>query len=222
MSLTVGIARNGLQWSVTVQDIARQGRTPAKAGVQGEDALTDPGFMRPQEHALFLPERNRPVAPYLLPSLSGRGRGWVGERSEPRYDAAIRRIPDFLTANARALRNGPTDAERLVWRRISRYRPRFTRQLVIGLYIVDLACRSAKLAVEFDGAQHLEAQNYDGRRTKFLTESGWSVLRFWNSEGADNPDGVVEAILLKTAECLGGTHPQPLPCREGRKKAERP
>jgi very-short-patch-repair endonuclease len=131
----------------------------------------------------------------------------------------MRRIPDFLTANARALRNGQTDAERLVWRRISRYRPRFTRQLVIGPYIVDLACRSAKLAVEFDGAQHLETQNCDDRRTAFLTGSGWTVLRFWNNEVVDNPDGVVEAILLKTAECLGGTHPQPLPSREGRRKS---
>ncbi|MDF0540962.1 DUF559 domain-containing protein [Sphingobium sp. H39-3-25] len=131
----------------------------------------------------------------------------------------MRRVPDFLTANARSLRNGQTNAERLVWRRISRYRPRFTRQLVVGPYIVDLACRSAKLAVEFDGAQHLEAQDYDGLRAASLTENGWTVLRFWNSQVAENPDGVVEAILLKAAECLGGTHPQPLPSREGRRKS---
>ncbi|MEA3001909.1 MAG: hypothetical protein QOH81_697 [Sphingomonadales bacterium] len=34
----------------------------------------------------------------------------------------------------------------------------------------------------------------------------------------ENPDGGAEAILQKAAECLGGTHPQPLPSREGRKK----
>ncbi|MGF7201814.1 hypothetical protein GGQ82_000854 [Sphingobium olei] len=28
---------------------------------------------------------------------------------------------------------------------------------------------------------------------------------------------MVEAILHKAAECLGGTHPQPLPSREGRR-----
>ncbi len=44
------------------------------------------------------------------------------------------------------------------------------------------------------------------------------VMRFWNSEVAENLDGVVEAILLKATECLGGTHPQPLPVREGRNK----
>ncbi|WP_338405628.1 DUF559 domain-containing protein [Sphingobium arseniciresistens] len=90
----------------------------------------------------------------------------------------MRRVPDFLTANARTLRNGQTNAERLVWRRISRYRPRFTRQLLVRPSIVDLACRSAKLAVEFDGAQHLEAQDYDGVRAAFLTENGSTMLRF--------------------------------------------
>lgn len=123
-----------------------------------------------------------------------------------------------MTANARALRNGQTDAERMIWLRISRYRPRFTRQLVIGPYIVDLACRSAKLAIEFDGRQHLDAQAYDERRSLFLREQGWTVLRFWNGDVIENPDGVVEAILNRAAECLGGTHPQPLPGREGRKK----
>ena len=123
-----------------------------------------------------------------------------------------------MTANARALRNGQTDAERMIWLRISRYRPRFTRQLVIGPYIVDLACRSAKLAIEFDGSQHLDAQAYDERRSLFLIEQGWTMLRFWNGDVIENPDGVVEAILNRAAECLGGTHPQPLPGREGRRK----
>ena len=123
-----------------------------------------------------------------------------------------------MTANARALRNGQTDAERMIWLRISRYRPRFTRQLVIGPYIVDLACRSAKLAIEFDGSQHLDAQAYDERRSLFLIEQGWTMLRFWNGDVIENPDGVVEAILNRAAECLGGTHPQPLPGREGIRK----
>ena len=44
------------------------------------------------------------------------------------------------------------------------------------------------------------------------------MIRFWNSDVNENADGVVEAILQKAAECLGGTHPQPLPFREGRKR----
>ena len=130
----------------------------------------------------------------------------------------MRRVPPHLTANARTLRSGQTEAERRIWLRISRYRPRFTCQLVVGPYIVDLACRSARLAVEFDGSQHIETQAYDDRRSIFLIENGWTVIRFWNGEVMENPDGVVQAILSKTAECLGGTHPQPLPSREGRRR----
>ncbi|MDV5823663.1 endonuclease domain-containing protein [Sphingobium naphthae] len=125
-----------------------------------------------------------------------------------------------MTRHARALRNGATEAERMVWRHLSRYRPRFTRQLVTGPYIVDIACRSAKLALEFDGAQHQDAMAYDAARTAFLKDQGWTVLRFWNGEVFSNLEGVLTVILEKTAECLGGTHPQPLPSREGRRKAQ--
>ncbi|RYD82215.1 MAG: DUF559 domain-containing protein, partial [Sphingomonadales bacterium] len=77
------------------------------------------------------------------------------------------RVPEHMTANARSLRNGSTEAERLIWHRISIYRPRFTRQLVVAPYILDLACRTAKLAIEFDGSQHLEATAYDDARTRY-------------------------------------------------------
>ena len=106
------------------------------------------------------------------------------------------RIPPRLTENARSLRTGATKPERKIWRLLSHHRPRFTRQFVIGPYIVDLACRQAKLAVELDGAQHLEAQRYDAERTAFLERLGWRVVRFWNSEVQENPEGVAEAILL--------------------------
>ena len=132
----------------------------------------------------------------------------------------MRRIPEHMTAHARALRNGQTDAERMVWKQLSRYRPRFTRQLVVGPYIVDIACRTAKLALEFDGSQHLEAFAYDQQRTAFLESHGWTLLRFWNGDVFENLDGVLTVILDKTAECLGGTHPRPLPFREGRRRAE--
>jgi very-short-patch-repair endonuclease len=129
------------------------------------------------------------------------------------------RVAPRLTGNARDLRNRPTDAERLIWQRISRYRPRFTRQLPIGPYIVDLACRPAKLAIEFDGSQHAEHMAEDARRTADLEEAGWTVIRLWNSDVLSNPEGAVEHILRRAAECLGGTHPQPLPSREGRKRS---
>jgi very-short-patch-repair endonuclease len=127
------------------------------------------------------------------------------------------RIDPTLTARARELRNNPTPAERAVWHRISQYRPAFTRQLVVAPFIVDLACRQAKLAVELDGSQHLDAVASDARRTRFLEAQGWCVLRLWNTDMLTNPDGAVLHILERAAECLGGTHPQPLPFREGGK-----
>ena len=128
--------------------------------------------------------------------------------------ARMTRISPVMTERARALRNGATEAERLVWRRLSGVRPRFTRQLVVGRYILDLACRSVRLAVEFDGSQHIDSA-YDAARTAFLETLGWRVLRFWNSEVTNNPDGVAEAILAEVAARLEPTHP-PTPPREGR------
>ena len=130
------------------------------------------------------------------------------------------RIDPEMTRRARALRADATKAERALWHLLSRYRPKFTRQLVVGRFILDLACREARLAVEVDGGQHSDSDT-DKRRTRWLESEGWTVIRFWNSDVTDNPDGVAEAILLKAAECLGGTHPQPLPSREGRERRPR-
>ncbi|MCM8731858.1 endonuclease domain-containing protein [Hephaestia sp. GCM10023244] len=128
------------------------------------------------------------------------------------------RIDPELTRRARALRNNPTPAEQAVWQRIARYRPAFTRQLVVSPFIIDLACRKARLGVEFDGSQHAEQVEADARRTAFLSRKGWRIIRLWNSDVLGNPDGAVLHILAEAAECLGGTHPQPLPSREGRSR----
>lgn len=148
--------------------------------------------------------------------------GWVGERSEPPYAVLMRRrIDPNLTARARDLRNNPTPAELAVWHRISRYRPAFTRQLIEPPFIIDLACREARLAIEFDGSQHQETVEADNRRTAYLERKGWRVIRLWNSDVLANPDGATRHILDQAAECLGGTHPHPLPSREGRARTPR-
>ena len=130
------------------------------------------------------------------------------------------RVDFRLTRNARSLRNGATEQERAVWRLLSRYRPRFTRQLPIGPFIAHFACRQARLVVEIDGSQHVDSAA-DAERTKWLEANGWTVVRFWNGDVSDNPEAVVEAIVASTDECLGGTHPQPLPSREGRERRHR-
>ena len=107
-----------------------------------------------------------------------------------------------------------------MWRLLSRSRPKFTRQLPIGPYIADLACREARLVVEIDGGHHAQSAR-DMRRDDFMQAAGWTVFRVWNSDVRDNPVGAAEAILARAAECLGGTHPQPLPSREGRVRRRR-
>jgi very-short-patch-repair endonuclease len=120
-----------------------------------------------------------------------------------------------MTDRARALRSTATREERKIWELLCRYRPKFTRQLPIGPYIADFACRQAKLVVEIDGGQHAESE-CDAIRDQWLSEQGWSVLRLWNRDVSNNPVGAVETILARAAECLDCTHPQPLPSREGR------
>ena len=142
----------------------------------------------------------------------------MGARSAPCYARAMsRRLEIGKTERARDLRSNATREEWRVWHLLSRYRPKFTRQLPIGPYIADFACRKAKLVVEIDGGQHADSHS-DRVRDEWLKRQGWSVLRVWNSDVRGNPEGVAEAILARAAESLGGTHPQPLPSREGRKR----
>jgi len=131
-----------------------------------------------------------------------------------------RRVEYARTQRARALRNNATRHERKLWGMISRLRPKFTRQFPIGPYTVDFACRQARLVVEVDGGQHAESES-DKRRDGFLNQEGWAVLRIWNNDLDENADGVFQAIVTRAAECLGGTHPEPLPSREGRARRHR-
>lgn len=60
----------------------------------------------------------------------------------------------------------------------------FTKQKVIGDYIVDFYCPNAKLVIELDSSQHYEedALFYDAQRTDYLNKHGIVVLRYTNRE----------------------------------------
>ena len=53
----------------------------------------------------------------------------------------------------------------------------------------------AKLIIEMDGSQHLEQEEYDEERTKYLELQRYKVIRFWNSDVLKDIDGVILAIL---------------------------
>lgn len=61
---------------------------------------------------------------------------------------------------------------------------RFTRQKIIGNFIVDFYCPQAKLVIELDGSQHYEeeAEQYDKERTRYLNQHGIEVLRYSNRD----------------------------------------
>ncbi|HEY1604699.1 MAG TPA: DUF559 domain-containing protein [Allosphingosinicella sp.] len=124
-----------------------------------------------------------------------------------------RRIPKRTTDRARALRNEATPQERVLWALLSRYRPKFTRQLSIPPYIADLACRRARLIVEIDGSQHLDPEE-DADRTQFLESEGWTIIRFWNSEVNDNPERCRRGDSSKGRR-VPRRHPPPTPPWKG-------
>jgi very-short-patch-repair endonuclease len=104
-----------------------------------------------------------------------------------------------LLANARALRASGTDAERLLWSHLRRGQMRglkFRRQQPFGPYVVDFYCHAARLAVELDGSQHIEAERArkDRVRDLYMLRRGVLVLRFFNDQVLTSLRRVLEEI----------------------------
>ena len=92
--------------------------------------------------------------------------------------------PD-LKEYAVKMRKNQTDEEKKVWFQILKGRvSKFHRQRIIGNYIVDFFCPKLKLIIEIDGYQHFYDENkeYDQKRTEYLEQLGFYILRFENTE----------------------------------------
>ncbi len=103
----------------------------------------------------------------------------------------------MANGHAKQLRQQPTKAEAKLWHRLRRKQVgglRFRRQAPIGPYIVDFFCPNARLVVEVDGGQHADQRCYDNRRTEWLEERGYRMLRYWNNEVLENLEGVLAEI----------------------------
>ncbi|MBG0785499.1 MAG: endonuclease domain-containing protein [Anaerolineaceae bacterium] len=90
-----------------------------------------------------------------------------------------------LTKISQNLRRDMTKEERHLWYDFLKGLPvTFNRQKVIGNYIVDFYCASAKLVIEIDGSQHFKPENIlkDSDRDKYLTNLGLVVKRYSNLE----------------------------------------
>jgi len=113
------------------------------------------------------------------------------------------------TRKARVLRKVENDAEEALWhelrgRRLNGYK--FVRQLPIGPYFADFACREANLVIEVDGSQHAD-QATDRLRDETMNRNGWSVLRIWHVDVLKSRSGVLETIVAALeGRIVGSVH----------------
>jgi very-short-patch-repair endonuclease len=117
-----------------------------------------------------------------------------------------------IRVKARQLRRDQTDTEQRLWARLrdrQLYGAKFRRQHPISPFVADFCCAQRKLVVELDGGQHVEDVAGDEKRSRFLEERGYRVLRFWNHDALQN----TEVVLERIAESLSYPHPCPLPGR---------
>lgn len=138
------------------------------------------------DYGRFMTWKTPPSTPALLP----RGEG-SSYRGNLKYSGLIE--------EARELRQKQTKAEEIFWQLVRNRKfnnLKFRRQHQIGNYIAEFYCDELRLVIEFDGEIHNspEQQKHDSKRDKFLTSSGFKVLRFKNQEILNSPESVFEEI----------------------------
>ena len=102
-----------------------------------------------------------------------------------------------LIEHANQLRKNMTKEEKHLWFDFLKSLPvTFHRQKVIGKYIVDFYCASAKIVIELDGSQHYseDHQIADHERDSYMKDLGLTVLRYTNMEIHTNFSGVCQDI----------------------------
>src|SRR5438309_3536427 len=133
-----------------------------------------------------------------------------------------------MTQRARELRANGNSAEKRIWSMLRSSRLaglKFRRQHVIGKYVADFVCLSARLVIEIDGDTHDEDTRIkDAERTEDLEAAGYRVIRFWNNYVLSDRDGgvadaIFEALRLPTSRA---PHPDPLPPSGGGSCVPRP
>ena len=112
-------------------------------------------------------------------------------------------VEEPIIIKAKKLRKNMTKQERHVWYDFLRNRPeKWYKQKVIGNYIVDFCCDSFRIIIELDGSQHYEEKSieYDNKRSKYLENMGYKVIRFINTDVDYRFDSVCESIMCVIKE----------------------
>ncbi|PRH86065.1 hypothetical protein C5L14_17575 [Labrys okinawensis] len=112
----------------------------------------------------------------------------------------MRSVDPSTHGRAQRLREQAPKAERLLWAKLRNRAlagQKFVRQMPLGPYFVDFACRELMLIIEIDGATHSSAEEraYDRAREQYLAAQGYRVLRVQNADIYESIDGVCELIL---------------------------
>jgi very-short-patch-repair endonuclease len=97
-------------------------------------------------------------------------------------------------------------AEAKLWQHLRAHRMddvHFRNQHALGNYIVDFCAPRIKLIIELDGSQHLEQQEYDEERTRYLEARGYRVLRFLNNDVLQDTESVLKVIWSALNEEAG-------------------
>jgi len=114
-----------------------------------------------------------------------------------------------IKEKATALRNNPTESEKILWKYLRRKQlnnRRFLRQHPIiheiahnklFYYIPDFYCSAEKLAIELDGKIHEFRKEKDRRKDEILNAKGIYVLRIKNTELED-----INSVLDKIQSCF--------------------
>jgi very-short-patch-repair endonuclease len=107
----------------------------------------------------------------------------------------------FTLHKAQELRKHQTDAESLFWQNVRSRQLgyKIRRQVPVGIYTADFLCLELKLIIEIDGGQHSDNEK-DKKRTAFLNNLGFKVIRFWNNEVLGNIEGVLSTLTLTLSQ----------------------
>ncbi len=153
-------------------------------------------------------------------SLKGRGKGPAAEGGGK--GEGMKRPPGYESLKfQRKARRDRTEPEKRLWQALRNRQlggAKFRNQVWLGPFLVDFYCADAKLAVEVDGDTHAHQQDYDERRTAWLEEEGFRVIRFSNDEVMRNLEGVASAIsaalVPSPSHSPSASGPLPLPLGE--------
>ena len=109
-----------------------------------------------------------------------------------------------LKQNATSLRKAGNLSEALLWSEIKNkklMKLSFNRQKIIGNYIIDFYCPSARLVIEIDGRSHEVKGEYDKARDAYLKEQGLTVVHLRDIDVRKNMESVLaylEGIIKNT------------------------